>query len=98
MLKDDFKKELFDAVIKIETYAECDAFFDDLLTKKELEAMTQRLRAAALILEGKTYEQIIKETQISSATLSRISTCIKYGKGGYKDILLKEYKKGTVKK
>jgi len=86
----DAKKELFEAILKLETIEACDAFFDDLLTKKELEAMSQRVHAAKLILAGKTYEQIIKETQISSTTLSRISTCVRYGKGGYRMVLGKK--------
>ena len=35
--------------------------------------MAQRVRAAKLLLEGKTYQQVIEETEISSATLSRVS-------------------------
>ena len=34
----DAKKELFTAILKLKTIEECDIFFDDLLTKKELEA------------------------------------------------------------
>lgn len=89
----DAKVELFTAILKLKTIEECDIFFDDLLTKKELEAMSQRIYAARLIIEGKTYEQIIKETQISSTTLSRISTCVKYGRGGYKLVLENKNKK-----
>ena len=33
-----------------------------------------------------TYDEIIKKTNISSATLSRVSKCVKYGKG-YKKFL-----------
>jgi TrpR-related protein YerC/YecD len=43
--------------------------------------MAERLYAAQLLLEGKTYHQVISETSISSATLSRISQCVQYGKG-----------------
>ena len=31
----------------------------------------------------KTYEQIVKEAEISTATISRINRCIQYGEGGY---------------
>lgn len=51
--------------------------------------MSQRVRAAKLLLEGKTYEQIIAETNISSATLSRVSKCVHYGEG-YKNVLKRE--------
>ena len=43
--------------------------------------MAQRIRAARLLKEGKTYNQVIEETDISSATLSRVSRCLQYGTG-----------------
>jgi TrpR-related protein YerC/YecD len=48
--------------------------------------MAQRLETAKLLLENKTYEEIIKKTEISSATLSRVSKCVKYSEG-YKKVL-----------
>ena len=76
--------ELYDAVLKAETREDIEALFSDLLTVKELEHFAQRIRAAKLILEGKTYQQIIDVTDISSATLSRVSRCVYYGSGGYR--------------
>ena len=60
--------------------------FADLCTKNEIEQMTQRLIAAKLLLQGKTYNQVIEATDISSATLARVSKCYKHGKG-YKKFL-----------
>ena len=62
------------------------ALFEDLCTRKELEKMAERVYAAKLLLEGKTYNQVIAESDISSATLSRVSRCVQYGKG-YKAFL-----------
>ena len=84
-LKKDIK-ELFELILTLKTQEDCEKFFDDLCTYKELEAMAQRLKAAKMILKGNTYEQIIKETEISSATLSRVSKCVKYG-NGYKNYI-----------
>lgn len=81
--------ELFKAVLSLETVEECADFFDDLLTYNELASMSQRLKAAKLLLEGKTYEQIIAETGVSSATLSRVSKCVRFGKG-YRTVLGKK--------
>lgn len=81
--------ELFKAILSLETEEECYDFFEDLCTIKELEQMTQRYAAAKLLNEGKTYEEVIETTEISSATLSRVSKCIKYGKG-YKNIINKQ--------
>ncbi len=80
---------LFEAILSLNTLEECGAFFEDLVTYNEVESMSQRVRAAKLLLEGKTYEQIIAETSISSATLSRVSKCVRYGEG-YKNILKRE--------
>ena len=63
--------------------------FDDLCTRKEIENMAERVFAAKLLLEGKTYNQVIAEANISSATLSRVSQCVQYGKG-YSKLLKKK--------
>ena len=91
MKKNDYS-ELYAEILKLETIEECEKFFDDLCTINELEAMLQRIKAAKMLLEDKTFQEVINETKISSATLARVSKCIKYGDGGYKDILTKEKK------
>ena len=85
-------KDLYDAILKLKTEDECYDFFDDLCTPKEIEQMAERYAAAKLLLEGETYESVIKKTNISSATLSRVSKCIKYGKG-YKLIIDRQKEK-----
>lgn len=89
MQKRDYK-ELFEEILKLENLEECQKFFDDLCTINELEAMLQRIKAAKMLLEDKTFQEVVKETGISSATLARVSKCIKYGDGGYKAIIEKK--------
>ena len=55
---------------------------------KEIEKMAERVYAARLLMEGNTYNQVISQADISSATLSRVSRCVQYGSGYSK--LLKE--------
>ena len=74
-------QKLFAVITKLSTVEECQELFDDLCTYKEVEKMAERLYAAELLMEGKTYNQVIAETDISSATLSRVSRCVQYGKG-----------------
>lgn len=81
-------EKLYELIPLIQDKEECKALFEDLCTYKEIEAMAQRLHAAELLLNGITYEQIIEKTGISSATLSRVSKCVKFGTG-YKTILEK---------
>ena len=64
--------ELYNAILKLKSVSDCEEFFSDLLTIKELNSMTQRVVAGKLLLSGETYEKIISKTDISSATLSRL--------------------------
>ena len=82
-------KELYAAILSLETESEAELFLEDLCTIKELESMCQRLQAAKMLLDGKTYIEIVDATEISSATLARVSKCVRYGNGGYKTILNK---------
>ena len=74
-------EELFKLLISLDNMEDCRALFDDLCTKKELEKMAERLYCAKLLLEGKTYNQVMEVADISSATLSRVSQCVQYGSG-----------------
>ena len=80
---------LFDAILSLETREECYDFFEDLCTVKEISDMAQRLEAAKLLLDGSTYEQIVKTVEISTATISRINRFIQYGTGGYRQTIEK---------
>ena len=84
---------LFDAILTLDTREECYRFFEDLCTVKEISDMAQRLEAAKMLLDGKTYEQIVRSAEISTATISRINRCIQYGEGGYRDTIEKAQKK-----
>ena len=81
-------QKLYSVIAKLKTEEECAAFFDDLCTDKELEKMAERVYAAELLMEGKTYNQVMEQSDISSATLSRVSRCVQYGKG-YSEFLKK---------
>lgn len=72
---------LYKLILKLENPEDCRALFEDLCTRKELEKMAERIYAAKLLMQGNTYSQVMARTDISSATLSRISQCVQYGKG-----------------
>ena len=73
--------DLYDLIASLKSREDCRALFSDMCTNKEIEQMAQRIRAARLLKAGKTYNQVIEETDISSATLSRVSRCLQYGDG-----------------
>ena len=72
---------LFRLIASMETEADCKALFSDLCTEKEIEKMAERVYAAQLLMEGKTYNQVMAQSNISSATLSRVSRSVQYGQG-----------------
>ena len=72
---------LVELLCKIDNEGDCIALLEDLCTTKELENMADRCHAASLLLEGKTYSQVMEQVSISSATLSRVSRCVQYGNG-----------------
>lgn len=80
-------RRLFQALLSLQNEEECEAFLRDLCTMKELADMAQRLEAAEMLLQGNTYEQIVKSVRISTATISRINQCIQYGSGGYRTVV-----------
>ena len=72
---------MYSLIASLKSANDCRDLFSDMCTNKEIEQMAQRIEAARLLLEGKTYNQVIEETDISSATLSRVSRCVQYGNG-----------------
>lgn len=84
---DEMLRELYETVIKAQTVEDCKMLFDDLCTRNEVDQMAQRIYAARLLMEGNTYSKVIAETDISSATLSRVSTCVRHGSGGYRKFI-----------
>ena len=79
-------KELYELLATLETPKDFETLFSDLCTFKEIEQMSQRIKAAKLLMEGKTYTQITELCDISPATLSRVSRCVQYGEGYVKFI------------
>ena len=72
---------LFSLIVSLQNVEDCKALFEDMCTRKELAKMAERIYAAKLLIEGNTYNQIMSKADISSATLSRVSQCVQYGKG-----------------
>ena len=80
---------LYELIASINDPEDIRALFDDLCTRKEVDNMAERVFAARLLMDGKTYNQIMAQSDISSATLSRVSRCVQYG-NGYSRLLKKE--------
>ena len=74
-------QSLFELIASIDNPEDLKKLFEDMCTHKEIEQMADRIYAAKLLLEGKTYNQVTELCDISSATLSRVSRCVQYGEG-----------------
>ncbi len=79
MNKTDFTDSFFDAILTLETREECEKFFSDACTPKEITTIAQRFAVAKLLNEKKVYNEIIEATGASTATISRVSRAINEG-------------------
>ena len=82
----DFTK-FYQAVLTLENEGECSAFFNDICTIQELEALAQRMEVALRLKKGESYIDINKNTGASTATISRVSKYVNYGAGGYDTVI-----------
>ena len=87
--RSDSIDRLFQTILNLETVEECYQYFSDICTIKEVQDMAQRLDAAILLNEGLSYQKIIEQIDVSSATIGRVSKCLNYGSGGYGNAIKK---------
>ena len=71
-IRDENIDYLFKAILSLKDERECYNFFEDLCTVSEIKEMSKRLLAA---------------TGLSTATISRVNRCLKYGNDGYTTVL-----------
>ena len=93
-IRSDELNQLYSALLKLNSIEDCYRFFDDLCTFSEVKAMAQRFMVARMLEDGKTFTQIEEETGTSSATITRVNRCMKYGADGYK-LALERMKNGS---
>lgn len=80
---------LFKTFLNLGSIEECYAYFEDLCTVKELQDMAQRLDTAILLAQGCSYQKIMEQVDVSTATIGRVSKCLNYGSGGYHGAIAK---------
>jgi TrpR-related protein YerC/YecD len=80
-------RELFDAISWLETRSDVEAFFRDLCTLSELEAMAHRWQVARLLEKGLPYVEIAARTGASTTTVTRVAHWLHHGEGGYRAAL-----------
>ena len=71
---------------RLRTPEECHAFLCDLCTQAELDAIEQRYEVAKMLHAGLIYNDILAQTNASSATISRVNRSLVNGTGAYEMI------------
>jgi TrpR-related protein YerC/YecD len=77
------EKKLFTAVAALRTAEECKAFFKDLCTPAELQAMADRWAVVEYVQKGLPYREIHRLTGVSVTTIGRVARFVAAGNGGY---------------
>jgi TrpR-related protein YerC/YecD len=77
------ERNLFAAVTSLRSTEECRAFFRDLCTPAELQAMADRWAVVDWLVRGVPYREINRLTGVSVTTISRVARCLADGNGGY---------------
>ncbi len=80
------QKTLYDAINSLKTPLEVEDFLQDLLSRHEIDDLTDRWEIVKALLEGKTQRDIRDELGVSISKISRGSTTIKYGAGAFKKV------------
>lgn len=78
---------LYAAVMTLQSPEECAAFFRDLCTPAELEAMTDRWQVVRLLERERPYREIHELTGVSVTTIGRVARFLAEGNGGYRTAL-----------
>lgn len=80
---------LVKAIVSIDNEEDCKAFLEDLVTRKELLDIAQRMHVAKMLSEQIVYNKIVEQAGASTATISRVNRSYAYGSGGYAKVLEK---------
>lgn len=77
------ERNLCGAILTLKNVEECRAFFRDLCTPAELQALADRWAVVGLLKAGLPYREIHKQTGVSLTTISRVARYLTTGNGGY---------------
>ena len=78
---------LIRGILTLQTPEECLHFFEDLCTVSEIQEMARRLQTTQKKKHKHIYADIAAKTGLSTATISRVNRCLKYGSEGYLTVL-----------
>jgi TrpR-related protein YerC/YecD len=77
------ERALYQAILSLRTADELRAFFRDLCTPAELEALSDRWAVAMKLQDNIPYREVQRETGVSVTTIGRVARYLNAGNGGY---------------
>jgi TrpR-related protein YerC/YecD len=77
------ERALCTAVAALRSAEECRAFFRDLCTPAEIQAMADRWAVVELLGRGLSYREIQRLSGVSVTTIGRVARFLAGGAGGY---------------
>jgi TrpR-related protein YerC/YecD len=77
------ERALYQAILTLKSADECRAFFRDLCTPAELQALADRWAVVELLRENRPYREIHRLTGVSVTTIGRVARYLLAGNGGY---------------
>jgi TrpR-related protein YerC/YecD len=77
------ERNLFAAVAALRSGDEVRAFFRDLCTPAEIQAMADRWAVVEHVKQGLPYREIHRLTGVSVTTIGRVARYVAHGNGGY---------------
>ena len=77
------ERALYEAILTLKSPEECKAFFRDLCTPAELQAMADRWAVVEWLKQDLPYREIHRLTGVSLTTIGRVARYLANGAGGY---------------
>jgi TrpR-related protein YerC/YecD len=81
------ERNLYAAVLSLRSIDEVRAFFRDLCTPAEIQAMADRWSVVEQLQRGLPYREIHRLTGVSVTTIGRVARCLADGNGGYASVV-----------
>lgn len=77
------ERELYRAMLTLSSSDELRAFFHDLCTPAEVQALSDRWAVVKLLQRDLSYREIHARTGVSLTTIGRVARSLTNGEGGY---------------
>jgi len=93
--QEDLFLDLVSALARAQSISDAALFLQDLLTSKEAQNLSKRLRIAKLLITGMTYEEIEKNIHVSHGTIAKIAAWLSEKGDGFRKAIGKLPKEET---